>query len=134
MATTVLVGSAMFALAGLAQVGVLILRPSNLPTLICLDTRHDFGELTHRTVVSRHTFVFNNPTNRPIQVSAIQVDCMSCMQVDWTERLIQPGEDAMLLASLFPATLRGPVDKRIRVYLDGGCRPLELSLIARIVP
>lgn len=122
-----------FAVASTVWAGWVYYKAAHPARLTCSAVRHDFGQISISDAVQSHEFLLQNTTRRPVEVIAVHVDCSSCMRVDWSSRVVEPGGRVTLKASLLPSTLEEDVEKRIRLYFRGNDQPLVLTLVAQLV-
>lgn len=77
-----------------------VARPGSVRAVV-KETKHDFGMISSRSVVS-HTFSISNEGSEPLELKVRKLTC-SCLQTDWETKQVQPGGAADFRLSLHAA-------------------------------
>lgn len=91
-------------------------RPTGTAILQFDDTVFDFGSAYQRQELN-HTFVCTNVGDGPIRITRVKPTC-GCTIPRFSDEVIAPGEQGRIDVTFQAGTMTGPIDKKMRVFVD----------------
>lgn len=92
------------------------------PRMVVGERLHDFGKVLAGEV-QRHTFVFTNAGNAPLEIASVHSSCGCTTAGDWS-RKVEPGQGGAIPIELHTTSLKGAVSKPITVRCNDTNQPV----------